>query len=163
MQYERIICCCGASTWTKVMAWFQIVGNFILIIVFALGIAGLITSVKPEYVDIPAAWKNLAIVVVATEMVVAIVGFIMGIILLIGTKQKRLGFLRACLIYAGAAILILVAALFISAASSFYDYSVGYSNSLKVVGNLVGIFAMAFCFVVIHIHIREIRGGVFME
>ncbi|XP_037027697.1 uncharacterized protein LOC119068262 [Bradysia coprophila] len=153
MANERTICCCGASSWTKVIAWFQIVGNIILLIVYAFGLAGL-TTVNPDQLDIPN--KDSMIAAVAIALVIAVLGFIMGIILLKGTNQKRIGFLRAWLIYAGAAILTSIVSLIINIIS-YSDYSIGST----VGSGIVGIAINAFCFAVVFIHIKEIREGVF--
>lgn len=71
--------------------------------------------------------------------------------------QKRIGFLRAWLIYAGASILTSVVILIINIVTLS-----GGSIGTTIGSGIVGIAVNAFCFAVVFIHMKEIREGVFV-
>ncbi|CAG7827255.1 unnamed protein product [Allacma fusca] len=35
---EKRICCCGSGIWTKVIAWFEIIGSVLAVIFYALAL-----------------------------------------------------------------------------------------------------------------------------
>ncbi|CAG7732892.1 unnamed protein product [Allacma fusca] len=91
---ERNICCCGASTWTKVIAWIEIVCSVILIVIFSV-VAITIGGSEPDSGHDESFNNMLAVIMLILR---AVVLFLMGIVLLRGSLKRKPGHIRAWLV-----------------------------------------------------------------
>ncbi|CAG7815945.1 unnamed protein product [Allacma fusca] len=50
---ERLICCCGSSGWSRVIGWFQTIGNAVMVLLvgYQLGLVTYFTASNPEILD----------------------------------------------------------------------------------------------------------------
>ncbi|CAG7822747.1 unnamed protein product, partial [Allacma fusca] len=87
MAEEKQICCCGARSWTRVIAWIQIIGNTLMLIaeigalIAIIAVANAKTDDKIDPKD-KKSFVIVSFVVVAFALILDLIGFIMGIILL---------------------------------------------------------------------------------
>jgi len=152
---ERNICCCGASKWTKVIAWLQIVCAVFLIAksLFNLISIGAIPSSEFEKLGVS---KGFVYGLSACSLVGSLFGLFMGILLLKGTNQKRVSYLKAWVVYGIIAVVLDLVVIILG--------SLGYFGSLIGLPIATGVISMAvniFTVVVVYIHINEINAGVF--
>lgn len=114
----------------------------------------------------------------AFALIISFLGTIMGVILFKGTKQvnldckkrnssagskknylqKRVGYLKAWLIYGITALAVSIIGIILNASGSTHSSTVGTA----VVSGILGIGINLFTLVVVYIHMKEINEGVFI-
>lgn len=112
----------------------------------------------------------------AFAFIISLLGIFMGVILLKGSQQvrstlcvdtvdritfsfqKRVGFLKAWLIYGITSLAVSIIGITLTAGGSTHGSAVGPA----VISGLLGIGVNLFTFIVVYIHIKEINEGVFI-
>ncbi|CAG7694885.1 unnamed protein product [Allacma fusca] len=97
MQIERRICCCGSSSWTKIIGWYEIIasaGGMILIFLGMVRVSDVYSKVGIFGLKI----ELLKQILVHTLML-CILSLAMGIVLLLGSTKSNISQLRAWRIY----------------------------------------------------------------
>ncbi|XP_037050951.1 uncharacterized protein LOC119084902 [Bradysia coprophila] len=155
MVNERNICCCGASSWVRIISWFQIVGNSLLLFIVIFGIVA-VAGLDPKDEDIQN--KRAVMTAMAFVFIVSFCGIFMGILLLKGANQQRTAFLKAWLIYGVTAVIVTIIATILNATGSSHPSTLGTA----VFSGLFGIGFNFFSVICVHIHVKEINEGVYI-
>ncbi|KAJ6633804.1 hypothetical protein Bhyg_15812 [Pseudolycoriella hygida] len=122
MVNERQIFCCGASSWTRLLAWLQIVGSSLLLLLDIIGIARVAAA---EFSEDEAQIKTTVMAALAFMFIISFFGIIMGVILLKGTNQRRVSYLRAWIIYSITSLAVTIISIILNSSYGGHNDSEG--------------------------------------
>lgn len=160
---ERLICCCGSSGWSRVIGWFQTIGNamMVLIVGYNLGILSYVTASHPDILDeaYPAeagdaeSRVTMLFLLLVTLFILTIIATAMGVVLLRGSYHSRPDLLKAWIIYAHIG---LIAGLVIMVGRSFYAADC-LELGVQISSMALTVLIQGFCIWVVRTHKIEIE------
>jgi len=156
---EKIICCCGAGGWTKVIGWFQTIVNFssaviLFICLTGIYVASAAASQSPHTEDKVEQMRlfQLATTALFVHLMMALIGIVMGVLLLKGSYGRNPAYLQAWIFFA---VMHLVISFMVTLAEAFAGT---YAEALKYIYVfIVSLLIQGFCIGVVGIHMKEIQ------
>ncbi|CAG7730414.1 unnamed protein product [Allacma fusca] len=153
-----IICCCGAGGWTKVIGWFQTVVNFSSAVILFIFLTGLSVassaanqSPHPDKIEQMRLYQ-LATTALFVYLMMALIGVVMGVLLLKGSYGRKPAYLQAWIFFA---VMHLVISFMVSLAEGFAGT---YTEFLKYIYVFImSLLIQGFCIGVVGIHMKEIQ------